>query len=338
MLLCVIGAALVLKTPEAAVTGTVIAAFLVVLPAIFLMYRTSGGQTYRPDRDNIIAQLKYSIPLGAAFMIGGLQIAVDKVIVSSMCSPGEFAVYANGAIEIPIVGIVTASVMAILLPEFVELHKSGHFSKLLTLWRGAISRTSILMFPVMIYLFIMSDEVIRLLFSDKYIASVVPFRIYLLFLIARVTNFGSVEMAANKNKLMLLITGSSLIVNIALSIFLVSMFGYIGAAIGTVITTYFFSIPFHLAVYRKILNTSILKLLPGRKLAMVMICSLVCAPVTLVKLFLGPNDILKLVVTSVIFFPAVMFILRMTGVGDLVSILKALKIRADTTEGTSSGM
>ncbi|MBC8230813.1 oligosaccharide flippase family protein [bacterium] len=316
---------LIWRTPEAAITGAVIGVAIVLFPAIYMMYSSSSGTSWLPNRTNMWEQLKYSVPLGMAHIVGNLQVNIDKFIVSSMCSPEDFAIYVNGAVEIPLVGMITGSIISILIPEFVELYRNGEFSELVALWRRTMIKTSYLVFPVMVYLFIMSDEFIQTLFSSKYTASVVPFRIYLIFLMARITNFGSVEMAAGKSQIVLFITIGDLIVNIIFTIILVPIIGYIGAAIGTVMTTYLFAIPVHMFVYKRILKTPISKLLPLKKLSAVMLGSLACLPLTFSKLLIPDYDILKLAVTSAMFFTGIVVVFRITGIGDLVSIVKSLK-------------
>ena len=316
---------LIWRTPEVAITGVVIGTGIVFFPAVYIMYSSTEGTSWLPNRANMWEQLKYCVPLGVASIVGTLQVSIDKLIVSSMCSPEEFAIYVNGAIEIPLVGMIAGSVTSILIPEFAELYKDGKLSELIALWRNAMVKVSYLMFPVVVYLFFMSDEVIQTLFSAKYMESVVPFRIYLLFLMARITSFSSVEMAAGKSNLVLLVFGGNLIVNIIFTIILVPIIGYIGAAIGTVATTYLFAIPFHMFVYNRILKTPISKLLPLKKLSMVMLGSLSCLPLTFSKLLVPDYDILKLAITSVVFFTGIVVVFRITGIGDLVSIVKSLR-------------
>ena len=316
---------LIWRIPEAAITGAVIGAAIILFPAIFMMYSSSSGTNWLPNRANVWNQLKYSVPLGTAYIVGSLHKNIDIFIVSSMCSPEDFAIYVNGAFEIPLVGMITGSVTSILIPEFAELYKNGKFLELIALWRRAVIKTSYLIFPVMVYLFVMSDEFIQTLFSSKYMGSAVPFRIYLLFLMARIATFSSVEMAAGRSKIVLLIAIGDFIVNIIFTIILVQIIGYIGAAVGTVTSTYLFAIPAHMFVYKRILKMPISKILPLKKLSTVMIGSLACLPLTFSKLLLPDYNILKLAVTSLVFFTGIVVVFRITGIGDLVSIVKSLK-------------
>ena len=106
-------------------------------------------------------------------MVGLMSRSVDKVVVSSMCTPEQFAVYVNGAIDIPLIGILTGSVNAVLLPEIVELYKRGQAREALLLWQRAAVKCSLILLPAMCFLFAMAPEVMRVLFSDAYAASAI---------------------------------------------------------------------------------------------------------------------------------------------------------------------
>ncbi|MFH1878465.1 MAG: polysaccharide biosynthesis C-terminal domain-containing protein, partial [Candidatus Omnitrophota bacterium] len=187
---------------------------------------------------------------------------------------------------------------------------------------------SLFMIPVAVYLLVMSEEVVRLMFSDKYMASVLPFRIYLFFLFARVTNFGSLEMAAGKNRLILWISFCGLLANLVLSIILVRVMGYIGAAVATIMVVYFLSIPLHFFVYRYVLKLSVVKLIPFRKLCVVALCSLAaCVPLLLIKVFVPGGDIIKILLTGAVYFALIFGAFRLTGFADPAAILRDLKVK-----------
>ena len=99
--------------------------------------------------------MRFSVPLGLASMVGLMSRSVDKVIVSSMCSPEEFAVYVNGAVDIPLIGILTGSINVVLLPEIVQLYSEGKAEAALSLWRRAAVKCSRILLPSTCFLFAM---------------------------------------------------------------------------------------------------------------------------------------------------------------------------------------
>ena len=271
ILAIVLAATLIWRTPVAAIVGTVIGAGIVLLPALKLMFASCKVGSLLPSTEGMWSQLKYAVPLGLAGFIGTISMSLDKMIVSSMCSPEQYAVYVNGAIEIPLIRVLTGSVIAILIPDFVKLYKAAQYQELMALWHRAMVKCALLIFPIMIFLFLMAPEVMRILFSVKYEASAVPFRIYLLLLPIRITTFGAIFMAAGKNSLILYRTIVGLLLNLVLSIILVKLVGAIGAAVATVIVIYVWTIPYCIFFIGKILHTGVFRIFPYKRLANILL-------------------------------------------------------------------
>ena len=79
------------------------------MEAIRLMLSSTPADSARPSTAGVKEMVKFSLPLGMATMLGTISLQLDKVIVGTMCEPADFAAYALGAIEIPLIGIVTGS-------------------------------------------------------------------------------------------------------------------------------------------------------------------------------------------------------------------------------------
>jgi O-antigen/teichoic acid export membrane protein len=320
---CVIWLALIWRTPEAAVYGTVTAAFLVFLPAILLMYKSTAKGSWLPSLENMWGQVKYSVPLGISIMIGVIAINLDKVVVSSMCPPIQFAVYVNGAFEVPLISIITGSAMAILLPEFTSLHQDGNHEKIIYLWHGAMKRCAVIIFPIMIFLLVTAPEVMRIVFSDRYVESAVPFRIYLLLLPIRITQFGAILMAAGRSRLILIRSAIGLLINLVLSVILVKFIGYLGAAIATVISIYFWSIPFNLRCINSILGEKLKRFLPYADLLKILFYSLIAViPVLFLNRFVDLPDVILLSIEILIYGTVVLVLLQISGYINIFQLFK----------------
>lgn len=306
--LFMIGLALILRSSYGPVIGAVAAEFFLFFPAIFLMYRATCGKGWLPNKKNMWEQIKYSVPLGISSSIGSVSVNLDKVLVSSLCTPENFAVYVNGAIEIPLIGAITGSVMSILIPEFVEMYKRKEYREILSLWHRAMLKSALLIFPIMIFLIAMAPEVMRVLFSPRYIDSIVPFRIYLLKLPLRITTFGSIIMAAGKNILIIYCSIVSLSVNFILSIIMIRLFNYNGAAIATVIELYLVSVPLYLFFIRSILNEGLSHIIPYQMLANIFLISVLGSIVIFIPKSLDLSDLIRLILSSCLYALAMAFL------------------------------
>jgi len=144
--ICIVGLALILRSSYGPVIGAVAAEFVLFFPAIFLMYCAVRGKTWLPNKNNMWAQLKYSVPLGISSTIATISVNLDKLLVSAMCTPEDFAVYVNGATEIPLIGVITGSVMSILIPEFAVMYQQKKYDDMLALWHRAMVKCALLIY------------------------------------------------------------------------------------------------------------------------------------------------------------------------------------------------
>ena len=105
------------------------------------------------------AQVRYAVPVGIATILGCAALYADKIIVSRTFGPEIYAGYANGAMELPLVGIVSGSIATVLFPEMVVLAKEGRTAELLALWHRAIQRCAVVLLPFLGLLIFLAPEV-----------------------------------------------------------------------------------------------------------------------------------------------------------------------------------
>jgi O-antigen/teichoic acid export membrane protein len=150
-------------------TGPLFAHILVpalTLPVgLWMTFKSVPGEWCWPNLASMKEMLKFSVPLGLATMLGTITLQLDKVVVSVMTSPEEFAVYANGAVEIPLIGIVTGSVTAVILADMRKHAVKGEYLEAVKLFRLTAEKTSYILFPVMFFLLVSADSFIQTLFS-----------------------------------------------------------------------------------------------------------------------------------------------------------------------------
>lgn len=278
--------------------------------AIWLAFKYVSGTFSLPKKAKMVEMLKYSIPLGLAGMFGTLSLLLDKVIVSSMSSPEEFAIYVNGAIEIPLIGIITGSIASVILADMVKYIDKGDKAKALELFKKASVKSALILFPVMVFLFITAKPFIVTLFSEKYLESVVPFCIYLLALPVRIVFYGSALMALGETKAVLIRSIFDLIFNLLLSITLIYFIGYLGAAIATVLTLYFWSVPFNLLKIGKGFDVPMLQVLPFKSIFTILLISIFSSVfITAYAHNTNHDFITQLILSFMLYFPFVSIIL-----------------------------
>ena len=73
-------------------------------------------------------------------MLEGMALAIDRLMVSLLLNPEDYAVFANGAMEVPLIAAITVAAGAVMLPEIVRAFGKGDASEALSLWQLMVRR------------------------------------------------------------------------------------------------------------------------------------------------------------------------------------------------------
>ena len=298
----ILGTSLLTKNLAYITAAIVVSVLIQWLYARFNLRHYTCGEWFKYDTELLRAQFRFALPIGIAAIIGVISAQVDKLIVSSHFSPELFAVFAVGATELPFIGIITNSVNAVILPEMSRKNDVGAISGL---YRGAVRKNALLLFPIFIFCFVFAPHIIEILYSAKYLASVSFFRIYLFTIPLRIATYGLLFQVFNKTKYIFLISTFTLLMNTTLSLILINFFGLKGPAISTVIVTYL-SITAYLILTKTKLKLQLTGLFQigalFRILAAAVISGLACYPVLLLNISFAAQFVIGFILFCAVFF------------------------------------
>ena len=252
------------KTPTAAIIGSGISAMLSFFLGSFLMWKSIAQGFSPPTLTGIKKQFSYGIPLGLGAMMGVIHKNVDKVIVSKITCPDIFAVYVNGATEVPFLNALSGSATNIMLPEMRKMFNERRQKEIVPIWRRAASKLALVFFPAMAFLFLASENLLVIVFSEKFRGSAFVFKIYLMVIPVRIFGYGAIFQAAGRTDLVMKRTAIVLVVNLILSLGLAYFWGYKAVAVATVLAIYGFSLPYSLHYCAKLLDVSLKEIIPWR--------------------------------------------------------------------------
>jgi O-antigen/teichoic acid export membrane protein len=253
-------------------------------------------------------------------------------MVSRFFDTAAYAVYAVGAIEIPLVGLLQASVNDVLFPEVVRLHRQGQRDALLRVWQTAIARTALVLFPAFFLLMLISRDLIVLLFSAKYQGSVLIFRVYLLLIPLRLTTFGLLLRAAGRTKYDLWGSLCALAANVGLGLLLLNLIGISGPAWATVLSLLVL-VAFLLAMTSRHLCFRLRDLLPWKaigKHALIGLLAYICVIVVntaLLSRLPQRGEIFHLLASALLFTLFYAVLLHKMSPGDMRMLLTWLRLR-----------
>lgn len=191
-----------------------------------------------PDRTRIREQIAFSIPIGLSALVARFNRNVDKFIVSYFLTEPIVAVYIIAATEIPLVKVIPFAVGSVLISRFVQFQMDDKRDELKELWYKGIEKVSLIVLPLTVLFIILAPEMIHVLFGEGKEGAVLPFQIYSLIILIRVTSYGSILQAFGDTSSILKLSLNLLFWNVLFSIPFTLWFGIIGTASAAVLANY----------------------------------------------------------------------------------------------------
>lgn len=215
--------------------------------------------------------LVFSLPLGWAAVVGTLNIEIGKLVIGFFMGTEMLAVYANAGRELPFT-VISSSITAVFMPFLVKLLSRNRVNDVVTLWGNTVELSYIIMCFFSTALFVFAPQVITLLYSEKYLIGVAPFRIYSLVLLWRTTYFGMMLNITGNSKLVLYASVATLLLNVTLVFVCYYFLGYIGPALAAFLSIGIIAI-LQLSMSSKVLKIRFSEIFPWRRLGNITLCN-----------------------------------------------------------------
>lgn len=184
-----------------------------------------------------IKVLKQGLPIYVATFIGTFTLNTGMLIVNTFDNLETFAIFSVGSLEVPIFAMLSAAFSQKIYPELVKLVSSGQKEKAKKLWMKTTLQVSYITYPLIILLMFFAKDIIYLVYSPKYEASVFLFKTYLLIGIFRNNYYGAIITASGQAKYITFYALCMLVFNAILSLVLYNFLGVSGVIFGTLIAT-----------------------------------------------------------------------------------------------------
>jgi O-antigen/teichoic acid export membrane protein len=175
-------AVVIFATVESFVYAAMLQAFIQTI--VLFVYLTSRFPKFWKSFDARFfrEQIFYALPFGLVGLLWILQTDIHNYFVGYRFSPAEYAVYAYGCFQLPLIGILSDSVTSVLIPRMSELQAKNDKREMIRLTIRAIEKLAFFFFPMYVFLIITAQTFITTLFTRNYLASVPIFLINLTLL------------------------------------------------------------------------------------------------------------------------------------------------------------
>ena len=311
---CVVVATIVSPTGNGLAAALSASGALLAVASVSMVRHATGMRLARVHGGdgNTRRMLSYGLPLAATGLAATLGYQFDRIVVGVSFSSQEFAVYALGAVEIPLGLLIAAAVSNVLVPRLTILWRDGDRAGMVKLWREAMRKTSLVLLPLFAFLMVMSADLVLLLYGPGYSESVDVFRVYLFLLPLRIATWGLIPLAIGRTGINLRASLLVLAANAGVALALVGPLGLIGAALAAPISAVV-AVAYYLVRLRSIARLNVRDLVPIPALLGTLAVSLLAAAPLLAIRELPVAPSVRLVAAGVVFGVIAPSGLRVTG-------------------------
>ncbi len=179
---------------------------------------------------------KYVAATSLSSMLYG---AVDSFMLGSLVSTASVAIYNVANRITTLINIPSQSVSAVIFPQSARIIGTEGNAGVKALYEKSVGGILALVVPCVVFVFIFPSFVIQFIAGPEYMEAVTILKItvFLSFFLAFAFQFGVTLDAIGFPNINFYCTGSFFLINLILNYFLISKYGIVGAAYGTLSTT-----------------------------------------------------------------------------------------------------
>lgn len=245
--------------------GAVIVAGLRVAVALFYFRKEFPG-SLQFDRILLMRQLAYTLPFGLAVLVEILQGNLPAYVVSYLTNPATFAIFAVGCLQIPLVDFAASPASDVMMVRMQERLAEGRMYAVLELWHDTTWKLALLFVPLVALVTCLAHEIIILLFTQKYAASVPIFIAWTSIILLTILQVDGMLRVFAETRLILALNLVRLAIIGGLLKWSLSMFHLLGPVLVIVFAMLVFKVA-ALVRIKTLLGVSARSLLPWRNLA-----------------------------------------------------------------------
>jgi O-antigen/teichoic acid export membrane protein len=238
------------------------------------------GSTLRLDWALLPRQLAYALPFGLAVLIEILQGSLPQYVVAYLSSPATFAVFTIGCLSIPLVDFAASPSSDIMMVKMQENLAAGRSHAVLEIWHDTTRKLALLFFPLAALVAVAARQIIVLLFTAKYTASIPFLMVWSITILLTCLQVDGVLRVFAQTRRLVLLNLMRLAIIAVLIQWSLSKFSLIGPVFVIVLATLAFK-AVALARMKHLLQIRAADLLPWRNLAALLGVSVAAAMVAL---------------------------------------------------------
>lgn len=182
--------------------GWILASSISLIIALYMKKVPFRNVSPRKASLSIKDILNYSIPLVAASISAIAIKTADQFFISRYYGALTFADFANGFIDLPFVVMVTGATTTVLAPVFSNMiFNQAKTDEIIILWKNVIYKSALIIYPINIFIIFNAEYIIKILYSNAYINSIIYFKIAMIANFFNIVVFAPLLLAFKKVKI-----------------------------------------------------------------------------------------------------------------------------------------
>ena len=267
-----------------------------------------------------LTQLHYCVPLGASMILQAFNNNIGSVLIARLISTAVLAQYTVATYAMPVLYMLRNSLSDALLPHIARSHAGKSGTPPLDLWHRSNTLFAILLAPLAVLLARYAELVVVVLFSERYLPAVMPFRLALISVITLTVDFGVAFRLLGRTTVFLRSNIIGTLVNVGLLILLLPRFGLYGAiaalALGDLIVRLYLG-----DLLARQTGSTLAKVIGLRSLGRVLLAALIALPLLAMPVGHGWRDILMAAASSIAYLAGFAIVLRLLGTVEVRELL-----------------
>jgi O-antigen/teichoic acid export membrane protein len=214
--------------------GAIAYALLRLLAALVYVGRECAGEL-RPEKAAFQGQLGYALPFWVATLLSTFETNLHQYVVSYYFDAATFAIYAVGCLQIPLVDMVFTPTSNVMMVRMRERIGAGWRDGLRDIWWDATRKLALVFCPLVVCLLVTARDLIVLLFTERYLASVPIFMIWCTATLYGILQTDGVLRVFAETRFLMGLYAIRLVAVAALIPWFVREFGLLGAVLAAVL-------------------------------------------------------------------------------------------------------
>jgi O-antigen/teichoic acid export membrane protein len=325
--LCFIIPAVLTRRLEWLLLGAIFFASIRLIATLFYIGREFRGDTSF-NAPALKSQLAYALPFAASELLTYSAGQYHNYAVSYSFDAATFAIYAVGCLQIPLVELVHGPVSNVMMVRMTEEIRDGRGGSVLPIWNDTARKMALVFFPLLGLLLVSARELIVLLFTENYLASVPIFMIWSVTVLLPVLQTDGALRVYAKTRFLFWVRAAELVLTVALIHWFIPWFHLAGAAMVTVFAAFATKL-WSLVRLKQVMQAGLSEFLPWRSLALNAAVSVAAAaPAMLVKTHLELPPFLLMFVACAAYGIAwliLAFALRLITVDERIALIGLLQ-------------